>query len=216
MKRIVELQRLDSPIPKPQSIAWDGTVLWVGSRQTKQIVAIDPKTWSTRWETVAPGVPYGMTVVNGELRVLCGEAPDDNRFVRRCIPYQGFDANWAVPCPDDTGSQLGFDGGQLHISQWYPKKIIAVDDAGRAGRVMTIAHGICGQVWINGIIYLATTDDEETTDYWLTRVDPRSTPAKVEDIAHIPFAARALTFDGMRFWTNHRDQNQIVSFARPD
>jgi hypothetical protein len=83
------------------------------------------------------------------------------------------------------------------------------------GRVITAPHGICGQVWIDGILHLATTDDEETTDYWLTRIDPK-TPDRSEDIAHIPFAARALTFDGTRFWTNHREQNQIVSFARPE
>jgi hypothetical protein len=37
----------------------------------------------------------------------------------------------------------------------------------------------------------------------------------ITDLARIPFAARALAFDGERFWTNHREQNQIVSFARP-
>ena len=39
--------------------------------------------------------------------------------------------------------------------------------------------------------------------------------AKIDDLARIPFAARALAFDGTNFWTNHREQNQIVSFARP-
>ncbi len=216
MKRITELQRLASPAPKPQSLAWDGSLLWMGSRQTRQICAIEPAGWTVRWETVAPGVPYGMTAVGGELRVLCGETADDHRIIRRLIPQRGFDPQWGVPCPDDTGSQLGYDGHRLHVSQWYPKKVIALDDAGQPGRIITLPHGICGQVWIDGLIYLATTDDEETTDYWLTRVDPRSATPKIEDIAHIPFAARALAFDGQRFWTNHREQNQIVSFARPD
>lgn len=216
MKRITELRRLASPIPKPQSIAWDGRLLWVGSRQTRQICALDPTAWQVRWETVAPGVPYGMTVVDGEIRVLCGETADDNRIIRRLIPHRGFDPNWAIPCPDDTGSQLGWDGRRLHVSQWYPKKVITLSDAGQPERTLTAPHGICGQVWIDGILYLATTDDEETTDYWLTRVDPRQPTSSVEDIAHIPFAARALTFDGTNFWTNHREQNQIVSFARPE
>lgn len=216
MKRILERQRLASPIPKPQSIAWDGRCLWVGSRQTKQICAIDPATWQVQWETVAPGVPYGMTVVNDELRVLCGETADDNRIVRRLIPHRGFDREWGLPCPDDTGSQLGWDGRRLYVSQWYPKKVIALADGGQPERVISAPHGICGQVWIEGIAYLATTDDEETTDYWLTRVDPRPATPQIEDIAHIPFAARALTFDGTNFWTNHREQNQIVSFARPE
>jgi hypothetical protein len=25
-----------------------------------------------------------------------------------------------------------------------------------------------------------------------------------------------LAFDGEQFWTNHRDANQVVAFARPD
>ena len=215
MKRITELKRLASPAPKPQSLACDGSLLWMGSRQTRQIFALDPATWTVRWQTEAPGVPYGMTVVNGELRVLCGEI-DDNRIIRRCLPQRGFDPNWGIACPDDTGSQLGFDGQRLHVSQWYPKKVIALADDGTPGRTIAAPHGICGQVWIDGTLYLATTDDEETTEYWLTRVDLRFATPKIEDIAHIPFAARALAFDGQHFWTNHREQNDIVCFARPD
>jgi hypothetical protein len=216
MNRITELKRLASPAPQPQSLAWDSATLWMGSRETKQVYAIDPAAWTVRWQIAAPGTPYGITAFGGELRVLCGEAPDDNRFVRRCLPYQGFDDTFVLPCPDDTGSQLGYDGRRLHISQWYPKKVITVDDAGQVERVISAPHGICGQVWVDGVLYLATTDNEETTDYWLTRVDVRSATPKIEDIAHIPFAARALAFDGTHFWTNHREQNQIVCFARPD
>lgn len=216
IKRITELKRLPSPAPKPQSLAWDGRLLWMGSRQTRQIFAIDPQSWAVRWQTEAPGTPYGMTVVNGELRVLCGETADDNRIIRRCIPNRGFDPQWGIPCPDDTGSQLGYDGKRLHVSQWYPKKVIALADDGKPERVIHAPHGVCGQVWIAGTLYLATTDDEETTDYWLTRVDPSSSTPKIEDVAHIPFAARALAFDGTHFWTNHREQNEIVCFARPD
>ena len=100
-----------------------------------------------------------------ELRVLGGGTVDDNRFIRRCVPGQGFGPTFRLPCPDDCGSQLGFD---------------------------------------------------ETTNYWLTRVDPRPVTPCFEDLARIPFAARALAFDGAQFWTNHREQHPIVSFARPD
>lgn len=216
MKKIIELQRLASPAPKPQALAWDGSTLWMGSRQTKQIFAIDPSSWTVRWQTDAPGTPYGMTAFGGELRVLCGETDDDNRFVRRCVPYRGFDPAYQLACPEDTGSQLGYDGRRLHISQWYPKKLLTVDESGRVERVISVPHGICGQVFVDPFFYLVTTDDEETTDYWLTRVDPREASPKSEDIAHVPFAARALAFDGTRFWTNHREQNEIVAFARPD
>jgi outer membrane protein assembly factor BamB len=216
MKDISELKRLASPAPKPQSLAWDGTTLWMGSRETKRVYGIDPETWTVTWETAAPGTPYGLAAVGNELRVICSETADDHRIIRRCIPGHGFDAKFALPCPDDTGSQLGWDGRRLHVSQWHPQKVLRLGEDGQVERVIQVPHGICGQVIVDGIIYLATTDDEATTDYWLTRVDPRPAKPKIDDLARIPFAARALAFDGRCFWTNHREQNQIVSFARPD
>lgn len=195
---------------------WDNGTLWMGSRETKRIYAIDVAKWTVGWATAAPGTPYGMTVVGRELRVLCSETPEDHRIIRRCIPGQGFDASFGIPCPDDTGSQLGYDGRRLHVSQWHPKKVIALGADGKAERVINIPHGVCGQVFVGDVIYLVTTDAEETTDYWLTRVDPQSATPKIEDLIRIPFAARALAFDGKNFWTNHREQNQIVSFARPN
>ena len=216
MNTIQELKRLASPAPKPQSLAWDGATLWMGSRETKRIYAINPATWTVGWESAAPGVPYGLTWVGPELRVLCGETADDNRIIRRCVPGQGFDPDFKIPCPDDSGAQLGWDGRRLHVSQWYAKKVLTLGADGKVERVIVAPHGICGQVFVDGFIYLVTTDAEETTDYWLTRVDPRPATPQIDDLVRIPFAARALAFDGKNFWTNHREQNQIVSFPRPD
>lgn len=213
MKDIHELQRLASPAPKPQSLASDGTTLWMGSRETKRIYAINPTTWTVGWECAAPGTPYGITVVGSELRVLCSETAEDHRIVRRCVPGQGFDPGFALPCPDDTGSQLSYDGQRLHVSQWYPKKVIAIAADGKPERVIAAPHGICGQVFVDGTLYLAGTDAEDTTEYWLTRIDLRSATPVIADVARIPFHARALAWDGTKFWSNHRDQNQIVAFA---
>ncbi len=212
MNPITELRRLPSPAPKPQSLVWGDGVLWMGSRQTKQIFALDPETMKIRWQADAPGVPYGMTFTGDELRVLCGETADDNRFIRRCIPYHGFDPLWRVQCPDDTGSQLSFDGERLYVTQWYPKKLIQLGPDGEAERVISVPHGICGQVFVDGVFYLMTTDAEDTDEYWVTRVDPRTPEPKIEDVARVSFAARALAWDGERFWTNHREQNEIVAF----
>jgi hypothetical protein len=216
MKDIQELQRLASPAPKPQSLAWDGATLWMGSRETKRLYAINPATWTVGWETAAPGTPWGLAAVAGELRVLCGETADDHRIIRRCLPGKGFDGQFGIHCPDDSGSHLSFDGQSLILSQWYPKKLLTLGDEGQVERVITVPHGICGQVHVGGLFYLVTTDNEASTDYWLTRVDPRPATPQIDDLARIPFAARALAFDGKNFWTNHREQNQIVSFVRPD
>src|SRR5665213_3476244 len=113
MNDVAELMRLPSPAPQPQSLVFDGQTLWMGSRETHRLYAIDPHQWTARDEIEAPGTPWGMTVVGDELRVLCGEAPDDNRFIRRFIPGHGFKSE-RMACPDDTGSQLAFDGTQLY------------------------------------------------------------------------------------------------------
>src|ERR1700730_2918174 len=93
LRDVTELLRLDSPAPKPQSLAFDGALLWMGSRETKRIYAIDPVHWTVTEETDAPGTPYGIAVVGDELRVLCGEPPDDNRIIRRFVPGHGFKEN---------------------------------------------------------------------------------------------------------------------------
>ncbi|MBI2815171.1 MAG: hypothetical protein HYX71_12910 [Opitutae bacterium] len=216
MKDVQELQRRASPAPKPQSLAWDGATLWMGSIGTQRLYALNPATWTVGWETAAPGNPWGMASVGTELRVICGETDEDNRVIRRCVPGQGFDPGFRIPCPDLTGAQLGWDGQRLTVSQWYPKKLLTLGAGGKVERVIQVPHGICGQVVVDGCFYLVTTDAEETAEYWLTRVDPRPATPRIDDLARIPFQARALAFDGKNFWTNHRAQNQIVSFARPD
>jgi len=215
MNAIHELRRLSSPAPTPQALAWDGSTLWMGSRDAKRVYALNPVTWTVTWECAAPGTPWGMTAVGSELRVLCGETAEDTRNIRRLLPGKGFDDAFCIPCPDDMGSHLSYDGQRLHVSQWYPKKIIRLDAQGKPEHTYLANHGICGHTLVDGVFYLITTDHEDTTEYWLTRLDPKAAEPQAVDIALIPFPARGLAFDGVNFWTNHRAQNQTVSFARP-
>ncbi len=212
MNSIEELLRLPSPAPKPQSLAFDGTLLWMGSRETRRLYALDPNMWTVREEAAAPGTPWGLTVVGDELRVLCGETAEDNRIVRRFIPGHGFKSGEAIACPDDTGSQLAYDGDRLYVSQFYKRRILSLDEHGAVGSIVNVPHDICGQVIVGGLFYLITTDDEKAGDYYLTSVDARSEPARTADLLRIGFPARALAFDGERFWTNHREADQIVAF----
>jgi hypothetical protein len=216
MKNVEELLRLPSPAPRPQALAFDGESLWFSSRETRRLYALDPKRWTLRDEvSEAPGMAWGMTSVGDEFRVVSGETEEDHRIIRRFIPGHGFPSHYGIPCPQDTGSHLAFDGDRLYLSQWYNKKILSLDERGQVGTVIDVPHQICGMVIVDGCFYLNTTDDENTDDYWLTRVDARNGEPKIEDVARIGFQARALAFDGERFWTNHREQHEIVAFARP-
>ena len=215
LKTATEVLRRPSPAPRPQSIAFDGETLWMGSIETCRIYAIDPVHWTVREEVEAPGKPWGMTVMGDELRVLAGEGSDDTRIIRRFIPGHGFKKEGSIPAPDDTGSQLGFDGDRLYVSQWYNKRVISLDADGNTGSVIHSPHGICGQVIVQGVFYLLGTDDEDSDEYYVTRIDARDGNSKAEDIAQIRFQGRGLAYDSThgRFFTNHREHNQVVAFT---
>jgi len=213
MKTITEVSRMLSPAPRPQGLAFDGETLWMGSLETCRIYGIDPLHWTVREEMKAPGRPYGITVVGDELRVLLGQGDEDNRVIFKYVPGHGFKNENAIPCPDDTGSQLAYDGDRLYVSQWYNKRILSLDEKGRVGSVIEAPHGICGQVIVGGIFYVLGTDDEATDEYFLTRIDARNGSPKVDDVARVDFQGRALAFDGTRFWSNHREKHEIVAFT---
>lgn len=215
MNDIREVSRRPAPFARPQSIALDGSSMWIGSIETEKIYQLDPDSLAVRAQSDAPGKPWGMTFVNGELRVICGETDEDNRVIRRFVPGSGFRTGDAIRCPDDTGSQLGFDGHRLFVSQWYNRRLLGLDDDGTVRETIEVPHQICGQTIVDGAFYLMTTEDETTNDYWLTRVTRRDSDFEVVDLARVPFHARALAFDGRRFWTNHREAHEIVSFELP-
>ncbi len=215
LKTATEVLRMPSPAPRPQSLAFDGETLWMGSIETCRIYGIDPIHWTVREETEAPGKPWGITVMGDELRVIIGEGSEDNRVIRRYVPGHGFKKDGAIACPDDTGSQLGFDGDRLYVSQWYNKRVISLDADGNTGSVIHSPHGICGQVIVQGVFYLLGTDDEESNEYFLTRIDARNASTDTEDVALVRFQGRALAYDSAhnRFFSNHREHNEIVAFT---
>jgi hypothetical protein len=216
MTDIEELLRLDAPAPRPQAIAFDGTHVWLGSIETQRLYALDPNDWTLRDEMEAGGLPWGMCVAGDELCIILGETDEDHRTIYRAMPGHGVRRSSAIPCPDNAGSHLSYDGERLYVSQWYNQRLIAVDETGAIGTIIEVPHEICGQTIVGGRFYLITTDDESTGEYLLTRVDAREGTPEVVDLAAIHFDARGLAFDGERFWTNHREAHQTVAFAKPD
>jgi hypothetical protein len=217
MHTLTELERRDTPFAKPQGLFVDGETLWISSLATRCVYSLDKSTLRILSETPVPEglIAWGLTKVGDEVYAVVGGegGPDDIRTVRRLRPGQGFDPSYKVLCPEESGSHLSFDGQALNLSQWYPRKIIALDGVGRAGRVLQVPHGICGHCFAQGAFWALTTDEEKEGDYWLTRVDPVTGESR--DLARIGFPCRALAFDGGSFLTNHRAAGQLVRLEAP-
>jgi hypothetical protein len=199
----------------PQALAWDGTHLWMSSRDLGTLYKIDIGQWKIVDEIDPPGIVWaGVSLAAGEMRFNIGKGLNDDRYIYRYTPSDGFTKLFA--CPDFTGSYLGFDGRHLYMSQWYEKHILKFDEKGNAVRKIDIDAEICGHTFVDGIVYVLRGKEKPDEDWRIARFDPRQETPTVEDIAVIPFASRSLTFDGSNFWSNHRAANETISFTLPN
>ncbi|HEY5340735.1 MAG TPA: hypothetical protein VIK27_06890 [Candidatus Aquilonibacter sp.] len=212
LKPIVELDRLISASPEPHSVAVRGKDVWIASRATHNIDVMERDGWRKVDEIEPPGMPWGMTYGGGALVMTCGEGAEDDRFIRRYIPGDGFD-DLDLPCPGDAGSHLAMYGGRILLGQWYNKRLLLLDESGSIARTLTTPHEICGVAVIDDMACVLGTDEEKDGEYFISRLDLRSGIA--DDLAVVPFRARGLAWDGSRFWTNHREADRTVAFTLP-
>ncbi len=209
---LTEIVRFPSPAPAPQALACDGEHLWLGSWETARIYGIDPNQGRVFEEIQGPGKPVGATVCGDELRIVCAEL-DDSRFIRRYVPGHGFKSHDVVPCPDDTGSFLAFDGTHLWLSQRHNKLVMELDPSGMPVRTLKIGEEITGMTWAGDRLYLALWLGRERGGCRIAYVEPRAEHPEVAFVAHSPFAAISLAREGDRFWTNDFKAGEIVAFA---
>lgn len=209
---INEVRRLPSPAPRPQPITFDGDTLWMGSWDTQRLYAIDSHRWTVSQEAPMPGRGFGMTMVGDEIRVVISNESDD-RSLARFIPGHGF-KNDRLALPELSGSHVAFDGDTLYVSQLGLKRIVSIDGNGAVIRTIPLERGAYGMTIVDGCFYLITTDDgEPEEEIRFTKLDARGESPVATDLAIVPFAARALAYDGARFWTCHRDNHEIVAFT---
>ena len=214
---IAELRRLDAPAVTPQALAWHRGTLWISSRDARRLYGVNPQTWSGRRGNADAGHPLGRGG-GGRRKVyfVSGEGADDDRYLRRYEPGRGFDEAYRVAVPDFTGSYVSFDGHNLYMSQWYKHRILQLDrESGAIQRTIQVPAEICGHTFVDGKLYVLCGTEEDGESWHVARLDPREDTPQVEALARVPFACRSLVFDGENFWTNHRAQNQTVSFALP-
>jgi hypothetical protein len=219
MKAIAKIRRRPSPTITPQALAWDRDHLWVSSRDLGTLCKIDVETWKIVDEIDPPGIVWAaVSSGNGKMCFTIGKGLNDDRYIYRYVPDEGFTKMFA--CPDFNGSFLSFDGEHLHMSQWYKERILKFDDRGNILRKIDVGAEICGHTFLDGMIYVLrgreNKDQPNKSEEWrVARLDPKEESPQVEDLATVPFAARSLTFDGAYFWSNHRAANETMSFSLP-
>lgn len=195
----------------PQALAWDGRLLWMSSRDLGTLRKIDANKWETAGEIDPPGIVWAAVATNGAMHFTIGKGLNDDRYVYRYDSPNGFRKLFA--CPELTGSYLSYDGKNLHLSQWYEKRILKYDASGNIIRTIDIGAEICGHTFVDGMLYVLRGVEKPNEDWRIARLDPREQAPAVHDLAVVPFACRSLTYDGENFWTNHRAANETVSFA---
>ena len=237
---IREERRLPSPTITPQALAWDGAQLWMSSRDLGTLSKVrarrgtspsDRRTGLAAGSNAAevgdleiveeidpPGIVWAAVATNGSMHFTIGKGLNDDRYVYRYTPGEGFSKLFA--CPDYTGSYLSFNGEHLYFSQWYTGDIHEVDAAGKILRTINVGAEICGHTFVDGIIYVLRGKENKdipgkSEEWRIARLNPREKTPAVEDLATIPFASRSLTFDGKNFWSNHRAANETISFSLP-
>jgi hypothetical protein len=219
MNQIIEKRKLTAPCVTPQALAWDGTALWLSSRDLGTLYRTEPDGLTVTAEIDPPGVVWAAVATNDGWRFTIGKGLNDDRYVYHYEPGAGFRKLFA--CPDFTGSYLSFDGDHLYLSQWYKGEIHQLDDAGKIARTINVDAEICGHTFVAGTLYVLrgqeNKDVPDKPEEWrIARLDPNEKAPKVEDLAAVPFAARSLTFDGDSFWSNHRAANETIAFALPN
>ncbi|HEY6325667.1 MAG TPA: hypothetical protein VIW73_04000 [Candidatus Cybelea sp.] len=212
MQTIKETQRHGSPGGRPQPLAFHDGLLWIGSWETDKLYGIDAGQWTVKHEVDAPGRPFGLTSLDGALRVVVA-LDDDDRYLFRFTSDGGFDASSKTPCPDFTGSHLASDGSSLYLCQQGKRRILELDDRGGVRREIALPTR-CG-----GFAFRAPGDcrmlsaDEEFDNLAFARIDLKQDAPAAEEIAAINAEARALTFDGELWWTSYRELNDVAAFA---
>ena len=211
---VKELKRVKAPAVTPQALAWDGKQLWMSSRDLGFLYKLSGDGSKIVDEVDPPGVVWAAVQTNGAMHLNIGKGLNDDRYIYRYDVKDGFSKLFA--CPDFTGSYVSYDGKDLHMSQWYEKRILKFDETGKIIRKIDIGEEICGHTFVDGRIYVLRGQEKPNEDWKIARLDPREETPKVQDLAIVPFAARSLTFDGENFWSNYRAANETICFSLPD
>ncbi len=212
MQRTQELNRRPSPAAQPHPLAYLGGMLWMASRDTERVYAIDPQTWAVRKEFETPSKAYGITAFGDELRVVIGHGEEDDRYLYRLLPESGFDLESKTACPDFTGSYLAADGSTIYLGQLHYQRIVVLKPDATIERTIDLGTRFAGLAFGPGGRLYMVSADEEFENLNFGTLDISQSEPRFEGIRSLPDAARSIAYDGARWWTCLRDENEIASF----
>jgi hypothetical protein len=210
MQDIKEINRQPAPAGRPQPLAFLNGRLWIGSWDTDKIYAVDTKDWDVVDEVAAPGRPYGLARHGDALSVVVS-LDDDDRYLFRFAPGRGFDGKTA--CPDVTGSHLASDGKTLYLCQQGKRRILALDDQGKATREIALPERCGGFAFDASGRSFMIAADEEFEKLEFAPIDLSQSTPKLDPIARVTFDGRGLTFGENEWWSSNRDEGEIVAFT---
>lgn len=189
--------------------------MWIGSRDLRRILGVDPASLAVFEEREIAGIPWAAVSIGDRLRFTIGEGAEDDRFLRTYIPGTGLTDDDRIACPEFTGSYLSYDGTALYLSQWYKHRILKLDENGEILRTIDVGAEICGHVFVDDLLYVLRGTEADGESWRLARLDPREEIPQVEDLAVVPFHCRSLAYDGEQFWSNHRAADTVIAFTAP-
>jgi len=212
MSNVTELQRHESPGGRPQPLCYHQGLLWIGTWDTDRLTAIDTQSWTVREQIAAPGRPYGIAPLGDDLRVVVSVGPDDDRYLYRFVPGEGFDEKSQLPCPEHTGSYLASDGSTLYMTQLGKRRIVTLDDKATIQREIPLPTRCLGIAFGPKGDFFMIAADEEFENLELTTFDIASAAPQPLPIAKLEDDARGLAFDGSAWWTCYREASQVIAF----
>jgi hypothetical protein len=138
---------------------------------------------------------------------------DDDRYLYRLSPEQGFDLGSKTPCPDLTGSYLASSGSTIYIGQMTLQRILGLASDGTVEREIALPTRCAGLGFGPGGRFYMISGDAELEHLQFGTLDISQSEPAFGSIRPLPDEARSLAYDGSQWWTCLRDANDILSFA---
>ncbi|MBV9699265.1 MAG: hypothetical protein JO078_03975 [Candidatus Eremiobacteraeota bacterium] len=212
MQATLELTRRPSPANRPFGLAKFQGNLWMGSWDTDRVYVLDPQSLEVTKEIEAPGRPYGIAPLGGELVAVIAHGEEDDRYLYR-IRDGAFDVASKTACQDMTGSFLTARDSALYLGQMHNRRILEMSSDYAIRREIALPTRCAGFAFGPDARFYMISADDEFENLAFGTLDVAQNRPQFERIASLPDEARYLLHDDTTWWTSLRDANEIATFT---